>query len=444
MTNRGFEVVHATLDMIQPHQEPIWELPSFGLPSTSTDTERNELSEWVEQVTEPVINELRTETSMVWPVGDKVLSLMMLLLDCAVAISVDDLSEAHTMLLEITQMASPHAVSCGERVIAYFAMAMSSRVINSWLGLCSPLIDYETVRGAFRAFDDASPFIKFACFTSNRAMLEAFRWHDRVHIIDLDIMQGLQWSALFHTLATRTEGPPFVTITGLGSSMKLLVETGNQLSNIARQFGIPFDFHPIAKKFGEIDIETIQVQRGEAVAIHWLQHSLYDATGPNQNTLKHIEQLAPTVLTLVEQDLSRHGSFLDRFVNSLHYYSTIFDSFGSYLSAEDPNRHRIEHCLLYREIKNVLAIGGPARTRDDKFEHNWRSELARNRKFQLMRMSSNTMAETELMLNMFWPGYGYSLVGDDGTLRLGWKETCLFTASAWTMTTLRDASGWSG
>ncbi|KAL1088088.1 hypothetical protein V6Z11_D08G227300 [Gossypium hirsutum] len=363
---------------------------------------------------------------MVWPVGDKVLSLMMLLLDCAVAISVDDLSEAHTMLLEITQMASPHAVSCGER--GY----------NSWLGLCSPLIDYETVRGALRAFDDASPFIKFACFTSNRAMLEAFRWHDRVHIIDLDIMQGLQWSALFHTLATRTEGPPFVTITGLGRSMKLLVETGNQLSNIARQFGIPFDFHPIAKKFGEIDIETIQLQRGEAVAIHWLQHSLYDATGPNQNTLKHIEQLAPTVLTLVEQDLSHHGSFLDRFVNSLHYYSSIFDSFGSYLSAEDPNRHRIEHCLLYSEIKNVLAIGGPARTRDDNFGHNWRSELARNLKFQLMPLSSNTMAETELMLNMFWPGYGYSLVGDDGTLRLGWKETCLFTASAWTITTLRD------
>ncbi|KAB2071117.1 hypothetical protein ES319_A08G201800v1 [Gossypium barbadense] len=398
MTNRGFEVVHTTLDMIQPHQEPIWELPSFGLPPTSTDTERNELSEWVEQVTEPVINELRTETSMV---------LMMLLLDCAVAISVDDLSEAHTMLLEITQMASPHAVSC----------------------------DYETVRGAFRAFDDASPFIKFACFTSNRAMLEAFH---------LDIMQGLQWSALFHTLATRTEGPPFVTITGLGSSMKLLVETGNQLSNIARQFGIPFDFHPIAKKFGEIDIETVQLQRGEAVAIHWLQHSLYDATGPNQNTLKHIEQLAPTVLTLVEQDLSHQGSFLDRFVNSLHYYSTIFDSFGSYLSAEDPNLHRIEYCLLYREIKNVLAIGGPARTRDDKFEHNWRSELARNRKFQLMPISSKTMAETELMLNMFWPGYGYSLVGYDGTLRVGWKETCLFTASAWTMTTVHDGSGWSG
>ncbi|KAG4188841.1 hypothetical protein ERO13_A08G191350v2 [Gossypium hirsutum] len=398
MTNRGFKVVHTTLDMIQPHQEPIWELPSFGLPPTSTDTERNELSEWVEQVTEPVINELRTETSMV---------LMMLLLDCAVAISVDDLSEAHTMLLEITQMASPHAVSC----------------------------DYETVRGAFRAFDDASPFIKFACFTSNRAMLEAFH---------LDIMQGLQWSALFHTLATRTEGPPFVTITGLGSSMKLLVETGNQLSNIARQFGIPFDFHPIAKKFGEIDIETVQLQRGEAVAIHWLQHSLYDATGPNQNTLKHIEQLAPTVLTLVEQDLSHQGSFLDRFVNSLHYYSTIFDSFGSYLSAEDPNRHRIEYCLLYREIKNVLAIGGPARTRDDKFEHNWRSELARNRKFQLMPISSKTMAETELMLNMFWPGYGYSLVGYDGTLRVGWKETCLFTASAWTMTTVHDGSGWSG
>ncbi|XVF72029.1 hypothetical protein PTKIN_Ptkin12aG0088500 [Pterospermum kingtungense] len=506
----GFEVVHATLDMIQPHHEPIWDFASVGFPTTSTvssnprqtvensciNLERNELSEWVEQVTKQLIDDLPADTgtddrtslqeveaSMVcednfapsqlgdfWPrktvrrsfldgsfgaelqwgndlgnqtnvdvcenggndrgLDEQGLSLLTLLLECAVAISVDNLGEAHRMLLELTQMSSPYAPSCAERVVAYFAKAMSSRVINSWLGICSPLINYKSVHFAFQAFNNVSPFIKFAHFTSNQAILEAFYSRNRVHIIDLDIMQGLQWPALFHILATRIEGPPHVMMTGMGSSMELLVETGKQLSNFAKRLGLSFEFHPIAKKFGEIDITMVQVRRGETLAIHWLQHSLYDATGPDWKVLRLFEQLAPRVITLVEQDLSHSGSFLDRFVGSLHYYSTMFDSLGAYLPADDPNRHRIEHCLFYREINNILAIGGPARSGEDKFKH-WRSELARNC-FLQVPMSSNSMAQAQLILNMFPPAHGYSLVQGDGTLKLGWKDTSLLTASAWT------------
>ncbi|OMP11119.1 Transcription factor GRAS [Corchorus olitorius] len=504
MMKGGFEVVHATLDMIQPHHEPLWDFassvafPTSSIPIRQTvenrcvNLERNELSEWVEQVTKQLIddlppepetrpdhssslqdadtstmicddsfgapllpgdfsrprktirrsfldgngeelqwsNELGTENKLT-RVDEQGLSLITLLLECAVAISVDNLGEAHRMLLELTQMASPYAASCAERVVAYFAKAMSSRVINSWLGICSPLINYKTVHCSFQAFNNVSPFIKFAHFTSNQAILEAFHRRDRVHIIDLDIMQGLQWPALFHILATRIEGAPHVRMTGMGSSMELLVETGKQLSNFAKRLGMSFEFHPIAKKFGEIDISMIQLRRGETLAVHWLQHSLYDATGPDWKTLRLFEQLAPRVITLVEQDLSHGGVFLDRFVGSLHYYSTMFDSLGAYLLADDPNRHRIEHCLLYREINNILAIGGPARSGEDKFKH-WRSELARSNCFVQLPMSSNSMAQAQLILNMFPPAHGYSLVQGDGTLKLGWKDTSLFTASAWT------------
>ncbi|XVE77943.1 hypothetical protein DITRI_Ditri13aG0104700 [Diplodiscus trichospermus] len=323
------------------------------------------------------------------------LSLITLLFECAVAISVDKLGEAHRMLVELTQMASPYALSCAERVVAYFAKAMSSRVINSWLGICSPLINYKSVHGAFQAFKNVPPFIKFAHFTSNQAILEAFHRRDRVHIIDLDIMQGLQWPALFHILATRIEGPPHVVrMTGMGSSMELLVETGKQLSNFAKRLGLSFEFHPIATKFGEIDISMVQVRRAETLAVHWLQHSLYDATGPDWKTLRLFEQLAPRVITLVEQDLSHGGSFLDRFVGSLHYYSTMFDSLGAYLPADDPSRHRIEHCLLHEEINNILAIGGPARSGEEKFKH-WRSELARNCFVQPCTRRWNTWAWME-------------------------------------------------
>lgn len=137
------------------------------------------------------------------------------------------------------------------------------------------------------------------------------------------------------------------------------------------------------------------------------------------------------MITLVEQEIVHGGSFLDRFVMSLHYYSTIFDSLGAFLPVDDPSRNRVEHCLLYREINNVLAIGGPARSGEDKFGH-WRSELSRNG-FVQIPMSGNAMAQAQLIVNMFPAGgHGYSLVQGDGTLRLGWKETSLYTASAWT------------
>ncbi|XP_027071350.2 scarecrow-like protein 23 [Coffea arabica] len=361
---------------------------------------------------------------------DQSLNLMTLLLECAVAISVDNIAEAHRMLLELTQMATPYGPSCAERVVAYFAKAMASRVVNSWLGMCSPLINYKSIHGSFQVFNNIAPFVKFAHFTSNQSILEAFHRRDGVHIIDLDIMQGLQWPALFHILATRMEGPPHVRMTGMGTSMELLIETGKQLSNFAKRLGMSFEFHPIARKFGDVDASMFQIRRGEAVAVHWLQHSLYDATGPDWKTMRLLQQLSPRVITLVEQEIAHAGSFLDRFVGSLHYYSTIFDSLGAYLQSDDSSRHRIEHGLLYREINNILAIGGPARSGEDKFRH-WRSELLKNG-FMQMPMSTNSMAQAQLILNMFPPSHGYSLAQGDGTLRIGWKDTSLYSVSAWT------------
>ncbi|KAG4976794.1 hypothetical protein AAZX31_13G108200 [Glycine max] len=365
-------------------------------------------------------------------VYDQGLNLITLLMECAVAISVDNLGEAHRMLLELTQMASPYKASCAERVVAYFAKAMTSRVMNSWLGVCSPLVDHKSINSAFQVFNNISPFIKFAHFTSNQAILEAVSHCDSIHIIDLDIMQGLQWPAFFHILATRMEGKPKVTMTGLGASMELLVETGKQLTNFARRLGLSLKFHPIATKFGEvIDVSMLHVKPGEAVAVHWLQHSLYDATGPDWKTLRLLEELEPRIITLVEQDVNHGGSFLDRFVASLHYYSTLFDSLGAYLHNDDSNRHRVEHGLLSREINNVLAIGGPKRSGEDNFRQ-WRSELARHCFVKQVPLSDNSMAQAQLILNMFSPAYGYSLAQVEGTLRLGWKDTSLYTASAWT------------
>ncbi|CAL9133462.1 unnamed protein product [Musa acuminata var. zebrina] len=358
------------------------------------------------------------------------LHLLTLLLHCAEAVAADNLEEANRLLLEISELSTPFGTSA-QRVAAYFSEAMSARLVSSCLGLYAPLPTVphrHRLASAFQVFNGISPFVKFSHFTANQAIQEAFEREDRVHIIDFDIMQGLQWPGLFHILASRPGGPPRVRLTGLGYSMEALEATGKRLSDFAETLGLPFEFIPIAEKVGNLDPERLGVSRREALAVHWLQHSLYDVTGSDTNTLWLLQRLAPKVVTMVEQDLSQAGSFLARFVEAIHYYSALFDSLGASYSEDSQERHIVEQQLLSREIRNVLAVGGPARTGEVKFS-NWREKLGQSG-FRGVSLAGNAAAQATLLLGMF-PSDGYTLVEENGTLKLGWKDLCLLTASAW-------------
>ncbi|MCD7464445.1 hypothetical protein HAX54_052748 [Datura stramonium] len=372
------------------------------------------------------------------------LHLLTLLLQCAEAVSADNLEEANKMLLEVSELSTPFGTSA-QRVAAYFSEAMSARLLNSCLGIYAalpmtsvPVLYTQKMASAFQVFNGISPFIKFSHFTANQAIQEAFEREDRVHIIDLDIMQGLQWPGLFHILASRPGGPPLVRLTGLGTSMDALEATGKRLSDFAERLGLPFEFLPVAEKVGNLDPEKLNVSKREAVAVHWLQHSLYDVTGSDSNTLSLLQRLAPKVVTVVEQDLSHAGSFLGRFVEAIHYYSALFDSLGACYGEESEERHVVEQQLLSKEIRNVLAVGGPSRSGEVKF-NNWREKLQQSG-FRCLSLAGNAAAQATLLLGMF-PSHGYTLVEDNGTLKLGWKDLCLFTASAWRPNSLHAAPG---
>ncbi|KAL8214848.1 hypothetical protein R6Q57_004297 [Mikania cordata] len=362
------------------------------------------------------------------------LHLLTLLLQCAEAVSDDNFDEANKMLLEISELSTPYGTAA-QRVAAYFSEAMSARLTTSYLGIYTILppnaagsLGLKKITSAFQIFNGISPFVKFSHFTANQAIQEAFEREDRVHIIDLDIMQGLQWPGLFHILASRPGGPPFVRLTGLGSSLDSLEATGKRLSDFADKLGLPFEFSAVADKVGNLNPERLKVSKREAVAVHWLQHSLYDVTGSDTNTLWFLQRLAPKVVTVVEQDLSHAGSFLGRFVEAIHYYSALFDSLGSSYGEESEERHVVEQQLLSKEIRNVLSIGGPSRTGEVKF-NNWREKLEQCG-FKGISLAGNAAAQATLLLGMF-PSNGYTLVEDKGTLKLGWKDLCLLTASAW-------------
>ncbi|CAL5192533.1 unnamed protein product [Lathyrus oleraceus] len=408
----------------QDQQHQLQQHPEDLAPATTTTTTSAELA---------LARKKKEEIKEQKKKDEEGLHLLTLLLQCAEAVSAENLEQANKMLLEISQLSTPFGTSA-QRVAAYFSEAISARLVSSCLGIYATLpVSSHTphnqkVASAFQVFNGISPFVKFSHFTANQAIQEAFEREERVHIIDLDIMQGLQWPGLFHILASRPGGPPYVRLTGLGTSMETLEATGKRLSDFANKLGLPFEFFPVAEKVGNIDVEKLNVSKSEAVAVHWLQHSLYDVTGSDTNTLWLLQRLAPKVVTVVEQDLSNAGSFLGRFVEAIHYYSALFDSLGSSYGEESEERHVVEQQLLSREIRNVLAVGGPSRSGEIKF-HNWREKLQQCG-FRGVSLAGNAATQASLLLGMF-PSEGYTLVEDNGILKLGWKDLCLLTASAW-------------
>ncbi|XP_042396293.1 scarecrow-like protein 23 [Zingiber officinale] len=363
------------------------------------------------------------------------LRLLGLLLRCAEAVAADRLSEAHDLLPEISELASPFG-SSPQRVAAYFADALRARIISSVLGVYSPLaaaVTHRRISHAFNYYNAISPLVKFSHFTANQAIFEALDGEDRVHVIDLDIMQGLQWPGLFHILASRSAVKlRSLRLTGVGSSIELLEATGRRLSDFAEALGLPFEFRPMEGKIGKLaDPSALLAPRHhrEATVVHWMHHCLYDVTGSDAATVRLLKELRPKLITIIEQDLCHGGGgFLGRFVEALHYYSARFDALIDGASPESAERHSVERQLLAVEIRNIVAVGGPNRTGEVKVER-WGDELTKIG-FRRVSLAGNPAAQANLLLGMH-PWKGYTLVEENGCLKLGWKDLSLLIASAW-------------
>ncbi|KAL5976171.1 Scarecrow-like protein 23 [Asimina triloba] len=372
------------------------------------------------------------------------LRLLGLLLHCAEAVSTDNLEEASELLPEIFELSSPFG-SSPERVAAYFADALHARIVSSFLGIYAPLSlknmvlsQTQKITHAFQSYNSISPLVKFAHFTSNQAIFQALDADDCVHIIDLDIMQGLQWPGLFHILASRTRKIHSLRITAFGTSTDLLNATGKRLSDFASSLGLPFEFNPIEGKIGNMaDLRLLGPRHDQEVTVlHWMHHCLYDITGSDLGTLRLLKLLRPKLVTIIEQDLSHAGSFLGRFVEALHYYSALFDALGDGLGGDSWERHLVEQQVFGCEIRNIVAVGGPKRTGEVKVER-WGEEL-KSVGFEMVSLGGNPAAQANLLLGMF-PWKGYTLVEEGGCLKIGWKDLSLLTASAWQPLPLEDS-----
>ncbi|KAM3331324.1 hypothetical protein ACQJBY_027376 [Aegilops geniculata] len=363
--------------------------------------------------------------------------LVHLLMSCAGAVEAGDhaLAAAHLADANASLAAVSTASGIG-RVAVHFTDALSRRLFRS--PATPPATDAEHAF-LYHHFYEACPYLKFAHFTANQAILEAFHGCDSVHVIDFSLMQGLQWPALIQALALRPGGPPFLRITGIGPpsppGRDELRDVGLRLADLARSVRVRFSFRGVAaNSLDEVHPWMLQIAPGEAVAVNSVLqlHRLLSDTAdqaPIDAVLDCVASLQPKIFTVVEQEAEHNKpGFLDRFTEALFYYSAVFDSLDA-ASANGGTGNAMAEAYLQREICDIVCNEGTARMERHEPLSQWTDRLGRAG-LSAVPLGASALRQARMLLGLF-SGEGHSVEEAEGCLTLGWHGRPLFSASAW-------------
>ncbi|XP_002983047.2 DELLA protein RGL1 [Selaginella moellendorffii] len=364
------------------------------------------------------------------------LEIVHLLLACVENIQGGDMATSKLILDHLAASSRdhpPHLSSPIERVSTHISKALSERITKTSIFDATTSDDLAFAR---RAFYQHFPFLKFAHFTANQAILESLRGCSQLHIVDLDIDQGMQWPSLIQALSQIENAPP-LRITGVGSSFAELQSTGRRLTEFATSIGYhKLDYHPVrldspdqldpsAFSLGDDDDQDV----GLAVNCSMFLHRLLGNHPALERTLCMIRAWNPRIVTVSEMEANHNTpSFVDRFVEALHFYSAVFDCLESALARTDPDRIYIEGAMFAGEIRSILACEGADRIVRHARSESWR-DFMRWSGFKDVGLSDHSLYQAHVFLTLY--SQAYRLTREEQALILGWHDTPVVSISTW-------------
>ncbi|BAT86057.1 hypothetical protein LR48_Vigan03g260000 [Vigna angularis] len=360
------------------------------------------------------------------------------LMACAEAVQQENLKLADALVKHVGILASSQAGAM-RKVASYFAQALARRIYG--------IFPEETLDSSFSDllhmhFYESCPYLKFAHFTANQAILEAFTTAGRVHVIDFGLKQGMQWPALMQALALRPGGPPTFRLTGIGppqpDNTDALQQVGWKLAQLAHTIGVQFEFRGfVCSSLADLDPNMLEIRPGEAVAVNSVfeLHRMLARPGSVDKVMDTVKKLNPKIVTIVEQEANHNGPvFLDRFTEALHYYSSLFDSLEGSSSSNglgSPNQDLLmSELYLGKQICNVVAYEGVERVERHETLSQWRGRMS-SAGFDPVHLGSNAFKQASMLLALFAGGDGYRVEENNGCLMLGWHTRPLIATSAW-------------
>ncbi|XP_011044695.1 PREDICTED: scarecrow-like protein 18 isoform X1 [Populus euphratica] len=398
--------------------------------------------------------------------------LRQLLVTCADLISQSDYSAAKRLLSILSSNSSP----CGdsiERLVYQFVRALSIRLdshgiptstapaphvfsINNIANTSPPCgtdnkmlnsydWDQETLRSCYLSLNQITPFIRFSHLTANQAILEAVQGGQQaIHIIDFEIMHGVQWPPFMQALADRPNNtlypPPRLRITGTGHDLNMLHRTGDRLLKFAQSLGLRFQFHPLLLLNNDPTSlalylpSAITLLPDEALAVNcvsYLHRFLKDDSRELLLFLHKIKALNPKVVTVAEREANHNQPlFLQRFLEALDHYKALFDSLEATLPPKNRERLAVEQIWFGREIMDIVAAEGEGRRERHKKFETWEM-MMKSVGFNKVPLSPFALSQAKLLLRLHYPSEGYQLQILKNAFFLGWRNHSLFSISSW-------------
>ncbi|KAL8137270.1 hypothetical protein V2J09_003271 [Rumex salicifolius] len=361
--------------------------------------------------------------------------LKQLLIFCAQAVANEDLATAARLMETLTNMVSISGTPI-ERLAAYMLEGLRARFEFSGFNIyqklrCDPPSSSELL-SYMHILSQICPYYSFAYMASNLIIQEAMENENQIHIIDFQIAVGSQWTSFIQTVSKRPGGPPFVRITGVDDSNSAhargggLEIVGKRLAQVAESCGVPFEFHSAAISGCQVRREDLVIVPGEALAVAfpYMLHHMPDESVSTENhrdrLLRLIKSLSPRVVTLIEQESNTNTTpFFLRFMETLDYYTAVFESIDVARDRKDKQRINAEQHCLARDIVNMIACEGEQRVERHELLGKWKARLSMAGFSQCPVGSSVNEAILELLKEYH---ENYRLKEWDGSLYLGWKK----------------------
>lgn len=379
-----------------------------------------------------------------WNSGETV-DLKGLLVACAHAVAANDIHKAHELLQTIRQHASLFG-SGEQRLAHYFAEGLVARLSSTGRQLHTAFTNTTPSAAkmlkANHLFVEVCPFVKVSHYFANKAILEAAEGASKLHIVDYGILYGLQWPCLISALADRRGGPPLLRITGIdfprpGIKAAERVEiTGRRLSEYAKIYGVPFEYHAVASKWETIQPSSLHLQDDEVLVVNSmfrLRHLLDEtvlASNPRKTVLSRIRAMNPKVFVQGVKSANYNSPFfVSRFKEALTFFSYKFDMIDATISRDNQERMIIEREMMGRDIVNVVACEGLERVERPESYKQWENRT-RRAGFEQKLLNQNMLKEVQVIVRAIYHK-NFSVDQDGCWMLLGWEGQSLVGLSLW-------------
>ncbi|OMO53538.1 Transcription factor GRAS [Corchorus capsularis] len=280
------------------------------------------------------------------------------------------------------------------------------------------------------------PFARITQFTGIQAIVENVGEAKKIHIFDLEIRNGMQWTVLMQSLACRYASPlELLKITAVATTAKhLREETGKRLSSFADSLNLPFAFKVVmVSDMLDLKEDMFELDAEETVAVYASFAFRMMLSMPNriENVMKVIRLINPCIMVVTEVEANHNSPiFVNRFIEVLFFFSSYFDCLASCMKQDCKNREIIESVFFFEGIRNILAAEGEERKiRHVNFDV-WRQFFARYG-MEEAELSMSAMYQADLILKKFADGNCYTLQMNGKCLLVGWKGTPMHSISVW-------------